>query len=154
MCQATQGSEAVFVFVVRGVQCLLKRRGTTFMQEQCNGVNKQGERCNGKALPDSEFCIAHDPKKVIAIAEARRRGGQARGNRSRAKRELEGAAMTASELGGILALTIRHILAGEQTPGVGQAIAALSRASLEAGKSSDLEERMSQIERRLGRQSG
>jgi len=121
------------------------------MQQRCNGTNKAGEQCNGKALPGSPYCIAHDPTKIVAITEARRKGGAARSNRAKARRELEGAAMTAAELNGILAVTIRQVLSEKKAPGIGQAIAALSRAALEAGKATDLENRMAAIEQRLTR---
>jgi len=119
-------------------------------QQQCNGTNKLGEPCGGKALPGSEFCIAHDPAKIVAITEARRKGGAARSNRAKARRELEGAAMTASEINGTLAIAIRRVMSDRMTPGVASALAALSRAALEAGKASDLEQRLDEIERRLG----
>ena len=122
-------------------------------QQQCKGTNKLGEQCNGKALPESEFCIAHDPAKIVAITEARRKGGQARSNRAKARRELSNAAMTPGEIAGVVAVAIRGVLSGKQSPGVGSAIAALSRAALEAGKASDLEQRMAEIERRLGKAS-
>jgi hypothetical protein len=58
--------------------------------------------------------------------------------------------MTPSEINGILALTLRQVFGGAKSPGVGQAVAALARAALEAGKASDLETRMDEIERKLG----
>jgi hypothetical protein len=87
------------------------------------------------------------------MTEARRKGGQAKGNKVRAKRELEGAAMTASEINGTLAIAIRRLMSDRMAPGVASALAALSRAALEAGKASDLEQRLDEIERRLGRQA-
>ncbi len=121
------------------------------MQHQCKATTKSGEPCSARTLPGSEWCFVHDPRRIIDIADARRKGGAARSNRAKARRELEGAAMTAAELNGILAVTIRQVLSEKTAPGVGSAIAALSRAALEAGKASDFEQRLDAIERRLTR---
>ncbi len=123
------------------------------MQDQCKATTKSGGPCGARALPESEWCFVHDPRRIIDIAEARRKGGAARSNRAKARRELEGAAMTPGEIAGVVAVAIRGVLSGKQSPGVGSAIAALSRAALEAGKASDLEERMAEIERRIGGRS-
>jgi len=123
------------------------------MQHRCKATTKSGEPCSARTLPESEWCFVHDPHRIIDIAEARKKGGQARSNRAKARRELEGAAMTAAELNGILAVTIRQVLSENKAPGIGQAIAALSRAALEASKASDLENRILDLERRLGSRS-
>jgi hypothetical protein len=119
------------------------------MQRQCSGVTKAGERCKSWSLPGSDYCISHGDR-VVQLAEWRKQGGRGKANRARAKREMVDAALTPAELNGLLGFTIKAVIAGKKPPGVGQAVAALARAALEAGKSADLEERMQEIERRLG----
>jgi len=84
------------------------------------------------------------------MAEARRRGGQARSNRARARKQLTNAAMSPAELEGIIGLTITQVLAGTKTPGIGQAVAALARAAVSIREATEIEERMTAIERRIG----
>jgi hypothetical protein len=120
------------------------------MQRRCNGTNRAGGRCNGKALPDSAYCIAHDPTKVVAITEARRKGGAARSNRARARRALSDAAMTPAELEGVIATTIQAILTEQTTPAVGSAIAALARAAVAIREATAIEERLAALEQAAG----
>jgi len=119
------------------------------MLDRCGATNKAGERCGAKALPGSDRCFAHDPNRIVDIAEARRKGGRAKSNRARARRELSSAAMTPSEINGILALTLRQVFGGTKTPGVGQAVAALCRVALEAGKTADLEQQIAELRQRI-----
>ncbi len=39
---------------------------------KCNGITRDGGRCEGVAIPGSDYCYAHDPAK----AEERRRNAQ------------------------------------------------------------------------------
>jgi hypothetical protein len=119
-------------------------------QGRCNGTNKVGERCRGQALPGSEFCIAHDPTKVVAITEARRKGGAARSNRARARREMANAALTPGELQGVIAVTLKAVFAGSKSPGIGQAVAALARAAISVREATELEERLTRLEAAAG----
>jgi hypothetical protein len=119
-------------------------------QQRCNGTNKQGEQCRGKALPGSAYCIAHDPAKIVAITEARRKGGAARSNRAKARREMANAALSPAELQGLIAVTIRAVLAGTKSPGIGQAIAALSRAAVAVREATETDERIAALEEAAG----
>ena len=123
-------------------------------QPRCNGTNKQGEQCRGNALPDSRYCIAHDPAKVVDIAAARRKGGQASSTRAKAKRAMEGAAMTPAELEGIIAVTLKAVLSGHKSPAIGSAIASLCRAAVAVRETTELEARLTILEDRIARLGG
>jgi hypothetical protein len=119
-------------------------------QQRCNGTNRAGERCNGKALPGSDYCIAHDPAKVVAITEARRKGGAARSNRARARREMVNAALSPGELQGLIAVTLKAVLSESKSPGIGQAVASLARAAVAVREATELEERLTRLEETAG----
>jgi hypothetical protein len=41
----------------------------------CTFIKPDGAPCDAHALPDSEFCLFHDPAHAVALAEARSKGG-------------------------------------------------------------------------------
>ena len=84
------------------------------------------------------------------MTEARRRGGQARSNKARAKRQLVNAALTPAEIGGMLSITLTNVIAGKTEPGVANAAANLARAIVAVREASEVEERIEALESALG----
>jgi hypothetical protein len=123
------------------------------IQPRCIGTNKSGEQCRGKALSNSRYCIAHDPARVVDMAEWRRQGGKAKSNKARARKQLPDAALSPMELQGVLSVTLKGLLAGRIEPGVANAAASLGRALVVIRDATILEERVAQLEeqRRVGR---
>ncbi len=80
------------------------------------------------------------------MAEARRKGSKAKSNRARARKQLTSTAMTPAELEGVIGLTITQVLAGAKAPGIGNAGAALARASIAIREATELEERLAALE--------
>jgi hypothetical protein len=117
------------------------------MQTRCSGIAKSGERCRAAALPGSDFCVTHDPRRVTDLAEWRRRGGKAKSNRARARRHLADGAMTAAELNGVLGVTLKGVLAGKIEPNVGNCVASLARAIRDVSGWAELDERLAALER-------
>src|SRR5215213_5557463 len=122
------------------------------MVARCKGLNTAGEPCGAQALRDG-WCAWHDPERQDEMTDARRRGGQARSNKARAKKQLVAAAMRPAKLEGIIGVTITQVLAGTKTPGVGQAVAALARAAMHVREQSEIETRLAALEEAAG-QSG
>lgn len=118
------------------------------MVERCKATNAAGAPCGAQALRGG-WCAWHDPQRQAEMAAARSRGGQARSNKARARKELESTAMTPKELSGIVGMTITSVLSGKKSPGVGTAIAALVRAGLAVQESVEIEERLSALESAL-----
>jgi hypothetical protein len=99
--------------------------------------------------PDG-FCYWHSAETADERAEARRRGGFNKSNRARARKRLPAGVMTTDELRGVLGMTIAKVLQGTVEPGVGNSVAALSRAYIavvEAGAVERIEERLGELER-------
>ena len=124
---------------------IAKGRGAWLMVDRCKGTNAAGAPCGAQALRDG-WCAWHDPERQPEMAEARRKGGQAKSNRARARKQLASTAMTPAELEGVLGLTITQVLSGAQPPGVGSAIAALAKASIAIREATELEKRLEALE--------
>jgi hypothetical protein len=119
------------------------------MDSQCKATNAQGKPCSAQARPTG-YCQWHDPALVAERAEWRRQGGAARSNKARAKKALPDTVLTPPELQGVLSKAIRDVLAGQLEPGPANAAAALSRALVTLREATELEERLSVLERAAG----
>jgi hypothetical protein len=123
--------------------------------ERCTGVTRAGERCKGRALPGSVFCLNHDPAKVTQLAEWRRQGGHARSNVNRARKRLKGGLRDFADLQGLLFEAVRKVEAGSLEPGPANAMANLARACAALAGLASFEERLSALEAQFAeRKSG
>jgi len=95
---------------------------------------------------DDGYCYWHSPLTASERAEARRRGGQNRSNAARAKKELPAGVMTNDELRGLVGLTIKGVLAGRVEPGIGNSVAALSRAYVAVTEAGAVETLQAQVD--------
>jgi len=95
------------------------------------------------------YCIAHDPDRVVELAEWRRQGGKAKSNAARAKKALPAEPLSVAELHSYLGVVFRRVITGHTEPGVATAAATVARTMAELAKASDLEDRLSRLERRL-----
>jgi hypothetical protein len=120
------------------------------IQPRCIGTNKTGEQCRGKALGGSLYCIAHDPERVVDMAEWRRQGGRAKSNKARARKQLPDAVLSPLELQGLLSKAIRDVLSGKLEPGPANAAGGLARALVSIREASGLEERLAALEQAAG----
>ncbi len=123
------------------------------MQHRCKATTKSGEPCSARTLPGSEWCFAHDPHRIIDIAEARRKGGQAKSNKARARKAMVDGALSPAELEGLIGVTLRAVLYGNKEPAIGNAIANLVRAAVVVRDAVAVDERLAELERRVGSRS-
>lgn len=115
------------------------------MVTRCKGRNAAGGPCGAQATQDG-WCAWHDPKRQAEMTEARRRGGMAKSNRARASKELRAGSLSPAELQGVIGVTITQVLAGKKSPGIGQAIAALARASVAIREAAEVQDRLAALE--------
>jgi len=101
-------------------------------------------------MPDSAWCVSHDPDRVVELAEWRKRGGEGRSNRARARRAVGDAVLSPVEVQGLLSTVLQGVIGGTIEPGVGTASANIARALNEISKTTEVIERIESIERRLG----
>jgi hypothetical protein len=78
---------------------------------RCTGIKRDGGRCEGAAIPGSDYCYAHDPAKAEERRRNAQRGGK-RGGRGRPSVELHRLQARFEELA-------QKVLAGEVDRGVG-----------------------------------
>ena len=117
------------------------------MQKRCKATKHDGSPCNGVPFKGGPYCWFHDPAESARRAEGRRLGGAARSNHRRARKQLVDAAMTPAELEGIIGMTITQVLSGTKSPGIGNAVASLARASIAIREATELEQRVSELKR-------
>ena len=101
---------------------------------------------------DGQRCPWHSdaPEWVEKRRQWSSKGGARRSNRSRARREFADAALSAAELEGLVAVTLRAVLAEKKPPAVGSAVAALARAAVAIRTASDFEARLAELEAAAG----
>jgi hypothetical protein len=116
----------------------------------CRGTTKDGKPCGAKPRPGTDLCPWHSPDLAERRAEWSRKGGVNSSTQQRARKALPGHEMTATELHAFLAVVLKGVVAGRLDAKVGNAAANIARSMNEIGKSADLEERMAEIERKLG----
>jgi hypothetical protein len=114
------------------------------MDGKCTATNKSGAACSAQAWKD-QLCRWHHPDLEAKRAEGRRKGGQNKSNAARAKKELPAGVMTNAELRGLVGLTIKGVLDGRIEPGIGNSVAALSRAYVAVTEAGAVETLQSQV---------
>jgi hypothetical protein len=119
------------------------------MPSHCSACNKAGQPCSAQAWKDG-LCRWHHPALEPQRAEERRKGGAARSNQSRARRRMAAEAMTPLEIQGFVAVALRGVMTGSITPGVANAVASLARAAVAVREATELEQRLTELERQAG----
>lgn len=109
------------------------------MVRQCKGQTTSGDPCSAQPVRDDGFCFWHSPSTAEERAESRRRGGQNRSNRARARKQLPAGVLTVNEVRGLLGKALRDVLAGTLEPGPANAAAAIARSYLAACEASAVE---------------
>ncbi len=114
--------------------------------DRCKGITKGGEPCAAKPRPGTELCPWHSADLAERRREWSRRGGVNSSNKARAKKQIPDGTMSAGELGGLLGLVLKGVIAGKIEPGVGNAAANIARALVSVREASEFEERLTALE--------
>ena len=118
-------------------------------RDKCSAIARSGSRCRAAVLPGRPFCFLHDPLAEPARREGARKGGRARSNAARAKKQIP-EALTPEELAGGLSLLFRRLVAGQTEPRVATAAATIAKALLEVRAATEIEERLQALEEASG----
>jgi hypothetical protein len=86
---------------------------------RCAALNRAGAECGAWAGQDSDFCLAHDPRRSAIAAEARRAGGFARGRPAPAP---PADLATSAQLRRALELTIDRVRSAAESPEVARVV--------------------------------
>jgi len=116
---------------------------------KCSAIARSGNRCSSSVLPGSAFCFVHCPNAAERRRAASVKGGRARSNAARAAKQTP-EAMSAQDLAGWLSVLFRGVLSGRIEPKIGTACATLARTLHEVKHTSELEERLSELEALAG----
>lgn len=112
----------------------------------CAAITLKGERCKGPALPDREWCFAHDLDLSDVRAKARVEGGHGKRNERRAYKRLPQGVKGAL---GVLERTLGALESNEMEPSRGQAIASVAKAVVVAYEAAAVSERLDALEARI-----
>lgn len=93
---------------------------------KCSQRNRDGGPCNATPGPDG-LCRWHSPAMADRIAEGRRKGGRARSNASRARKQVPLNVLSPLELQAVLSSSIAKVLGGQIEPGEERAAIAHGR---------------------------
>src|SRR5215212_6446619 len=116
------------------------------MVRRCSAKAVSGSPCSATPVRPSGYCYWHDPALTAERDAARRRGGSARSNAARAKKELPAGVLTNDQLRGVLGLTIAKVLNGAVEPGVGSSVASLARDYVAVTEAGAIETLQSEVE--------
>lgn len=128
----------------------IETRGSWMTVDRCRGTTKDGKPCAAKPRPGTARCPWHSDDLADRRREWSRRGGVNSSNKARARKHLPDGTMSAPELGGLLGLVLKGVIAGKIEPGVGNAAANIARAMNDVIKTADIEERLRDLEEAAG----
>ena len=120
----------------------------------CHSITRAGERCRARPLAGSTYCVNHSPD----ITDEQRKAWAARGGtnssaRARARKQLPSAVMSADEIGSWLSVYFKRVIAERMDPAVANAVSTMSKAMLAVREASEVEERLSALEKAVEAQS-
>ncbi len=113
---------------------------------RCAATRADGTPCRAHALPGRSCCWAHDQDQQERAAEARRRGGQNRGNLARIRKATPDALKEAQDR---LIEALRAVQTGDMDPRIGTAMATISSALVKVHEAGELAVRVEELEGRL-----
>ncbi len=120
------------------------------MATQCLGTNRTGEPCSAHVDDGQTWCRWHDPARAEERTEWSRKGGQARSNRARARKQLAEQLMTIDDLDALLCSALVKVAGGRIEPGVGSAMATIAKTITGIRTAGELERRLEELERAAG----
>ena len=118
----------------------------TTERKRCKSKTRDGEPCRGFALEDG-YCFSHSPALEKKRLEARAEGGK---NSSRAARLKKLVPPRLIPVFDRLETALEEVHSGELESKQAQAMASLARAMVAVLTSGELEERLREVESRIG----
>jgi hypothetical protein len=116
----------------------------------CKGITKDGRPCSAKARPGTDLCPWHTPELAEQRKAWSQTGGQHRSAAARAQKALGAKPMTLEELEAQLSLVFQRVFEGKLSPSIGNCLGALARSIAELRRSTEMETRLVELERRTG----
>jgi hypothetical protein len=121
------------------------------VERLCESLSNAGRRCRASTLPDSAFCLFHDPDHVEAVAEGRRLGGLRRRREGTLAASYDFAGLaTVRELRRLLEIATLDTLNLENSVARNRTLIASIQTGSRLLEVGELEERLAAIEAALG----
>jgi len=120
------------------------------MATRCLGTNQSGGPCGGYLPKGSTWCLWHDPDRESEREEWRRRGGENRSNRARARKKMTDLAMTIDDIDSTLCQALRDVSTGRMEPGIGNSMSVIARTITTIRTASEIESRIATLEAQAG----
>lgn len=119
-------------------------------QRQCEATRKDGQPCQGWALPESSFCFWHSPETARAQAAARKLGGlhrrQGGGAPTLAEQMGPRTYRTLADIEALVELAIRITIGCEQSLSQARTLGYLAGVWARVHEVGDIEERLAALE--------
>ena len=117
--------------------------------DRCQATANSGKPCSASPRPGRPFCLWHDDAAAAERRAISRKGGEARSNRARARKQYADGALTPVEVEGLIGDTIHGVISGKLEPGVGNAVANLARAAMAVREAADFEAALADMRREI-----
>jgi hypothetical protein len=114
------------------------------MVSRCRGKNATGDPCSAQPVRADGYCYWHSPATASERADARRRGGLNKSNRSRAKK-LAGDVRDMTDVKARLMIALAKVEEGKLEPGPANAMANLARAIATVAGVADFEGQLAEL---------
>lgn len=111
--------------------------------KRCVATRKDGQGCQAPALPNSQYCFAHDPDRKAQRDAARQKGGANSAKIIRLRGLIPPRLVPVFDL---LEQALQEVHDGRLDPKAAQAMASLARAMTTVLTAGELEERMRKVE--------
>ena len=113
-------------------------------RDQCVSTSHStGQRCKGRALPESMFCFSHDPRLSERRAAGNVKGGKNRANLARLQGLVPPRLLSVYDR---LELALADVHAGKLDPRIASAMAQLGRAMVAVIQAGEVEQRLREVE--------
>lgn len=117
------------------------------MDKQCEYIKKDGTRCGGYAVTDSDLCINHDPEMKEIKMAAVKKGGSAETYQTLGLQLPPIEVVTASDVVPVIIQLINELRNGEIPSRIATTVGYLLGIALKALEVSDVERRIETFER-------
>lgn len=116
------------------------------MKNRCSHTSNSGKPCNTWAQQNSPYCFFHDPEKADVRKQAQSKGGKLKPVMGHEPTPLQ----SAQDVAGFVAEVINGVRMGKVSKTDASILSTLSQTLLRALELGQLEERITQVESKLG----
>jgi len=114
--------------------------------DRCQATANSGKPCSATARAGRPFCVWHDPLAADERLELSRRGGAARSNAARARKQLPADPLSGEQLVSYLSVVFKGVISGRLEPRVGTAAATIAKTMVDIRGAGEVERLAAEVE--------